>query len=149
VNALTVRTATQGEGDALTRLQWRASAADPAFEEVIREAPQAIGVPQEWLVDGNVFVAERSGTIVGFAAVLAYEDRIELEALFVEPEAWRTGVGRALVEHAAAVAREIGAGTLDVMGNPNVAGLYEACGFEAIGTRQLTFGWGVIMQLRL
>ena len=76
------------------------------------------------LADGHVFVAERDGVIVGFAAVLPRPDGdAELDALFVEPSLWKGGVGRLLVEHCADVARGRASRILHVVGNPHAEGL--------------------------
>jgi GNAT superfamily N-acetyltransferase len=149
MDQLTVRPARIGEAETLSALQWRASAADPAFENVVREVPEAIRVPEQLVASGSVLVAERGGAIVGFAVVLDHGKDVELEGLFVEPGAWRTGAGRALVDRAADVARRAGVKWLDVIGNPNARGFYEACGFETIETKQLRFGEGLVMRLPL
>ena len=66
----------------------------------------AIAPPGEQITDGPVFVAERDGVIVGFATVLPRGDgNAELDALFVDPNLWKRGVGRLLVEHCVGVAR--------------------------------------------
>ena len=145
----TIRPARPGEGRALEALQRRASASDPAFARVLAEIPEAIVVPVEWIAGGRVFVAERGGAVVGFAVVLEHGESIELEGLFVEPEAWRGGAGRALVARAAEVATAAGAAFLDVIGNPNAREFYEACGFELLGEKSLRFGTGLVMRLPL
>ena len=65
--------------------------------------PGAIVMPPEQIAAGQVFVAERDAAIVGFAAVLPRADGdTELDGLFVEPEIWKSGIGRALVERCCA-----------------------------------------------
>ena len=50
-----------------------------------------------------------AGFVKGYAAICASDDGdVELGALFVDPDAWRQGIGCALVEHACALARGIG-----------------------------------------
>ncbi|MFL6731744.1 MAG: GNAT family N-acetyltransferase, partial [Sphingomicrobium sp.] len=46
--------------------------------------------------NGQVIVAEMDGGIAGFAAVVGGE----LDGLFVEPDLWGRGIGRALVDAA-------------------------------------------------
>ncbi len=97
-----------------------------------------------------MFVAERDAAIVGFAAVLPREDGdAELDALFVEPDAWKQGIGRALVEHCVEVARARGAAVLHVVGNPHAEGFYRVCGFEQRGTVSTRFGDGQRLRRRL
>ena len=74
---------------------------------------------------------------------------IELDGLFVEPQTWKGGVGRALVEHSCQMARLQGAAFLHVLGNPHALGFYERCGFETVGVQATQFGSGVLMRRRL
>ena len=107
----------------------------------------AIVLPVEQIADGHVFVAERDGVIVGFAAVLARPDgNAELDALFVEPSLWKRGVGRLLVEHCADVARGRASRILHVVGNAHAEGFYAACGFRTTGAVETRFGGGLAMQ---
>ena len=94
-----------------------------------------------------MFVAARGDTIVGFAAVLTRPDGdAELDALFVEPALWKSGVGRLLVEHCAGVARARASRILHVVGNPHAEGFYVACGFGVNGAVETRFGAGLAMQ---
>ena len=112
--------------------------------------PDAIELPLKQISDGGVFVTEIAGSTMGFAAILPREDGdFELDALFVEPSAWRQGIGRALVEHCAAAARAMGAESLHVLGNPHAEGFYNACGFNVLETKQTRFGTGLVMKRAL
>jgi GNAT superfamily N-acetyltransferase len=71
-------------------------------------------------------VAERSGRLLGYAALR----RDELTAVFVRPRAQGAGVGRALVETAAARARRDGVRRLRVVAARPAAGFYAALGFR-------------------
>jgi GNAT superfamily N-acetyltransferase len=70
----------------------------------------------------------------------------ELEALFVEPQAWRKGVGRALVDGCVAEAARGGAKVLHVIGNPNARSFYDTCGFVIYGIRDMPLGKGILMK---
>jgi len=101
------------------------------------------------MTDGGgpvVLVAENDAKIVGFCAVAtpsrdpdAAHDVAEVAALYVDPSAWGTGVGRALMEVALEPLR---AGpwlavTLWVMsGNERAHGFYGRLGFTADGARR-------------
>lgn len=79
------------------------------------------------------FVAEWSGAIAGFSAILPRaDDDTELGALFAEPTMWRRVAGPSLIEHFVK-ARQQGSGALHVVGNPHTETFYIACGFEKIG----------------
>lgn len=128
-------------------LQFRASLQNPGDRDAILQHPDAIELPPEQLDAGQVFVCEQRGAVVGFAAVLWREDGdTELDGLFVEPGIWGQGIGRALVNHCAALARGRGSGVLHVIGNPHAEGFYRACGFEGSETIRTRFGEGLLLQ---
>lgn len=146
-NNIIIRTAAVAEQKALEALQLRASLTNAGDREALLANPDAIEIPMEQLAAGRVFVSQLSGVTVGFAAI---EPRLhgetELDALFVEPNIRRHGIGRLLVEHCAEVARMQGSKALHVIGNPHAEDFYLACGFKQIGTIQTRFGIG--LQLR-
>lgn len=146
-NEVIVRPAVASEQKQLEALQWRASLNNPGDRDALLAHPDAIELPLEQIKGGGVFVAQVSDSVMGFAAILPREDGdFELDALFVEPDAWRHGIGRALVDHCAAAARAKGAESLHVVGNPHAEGFYTACGFKTIGTKQMRFGVGLLMK---
>jgi GNAT superfamily N-acetyltransferase len=144
---LVVRAAVISEHGNLEDLQRRASLNNPGDREALLAHPDAIALPIEQITGGHVFVAEREGTILGFAAVLPRDDgNAELDALFVEPEHWRGGIGRLLVDHCAQVARRRGARILHVVANRHAEGFYLACGFSVTGTMATRFSAGLSME---
>jgi N-acetylglutamate synthase-like GNAT family acetyltransferase len=144
-----IRQASLSEQGALEDLQRRASLNNPGDRDALLEHPDAIAVPAEQLAGGRVFVAERGGTIVGFAAVVPRDDDgAELDALFVEPDQWKRGIGRALVDHCLHIAHADGASFLHVVGNPHAKDFYLACGFTVIGMSDTRFGPGLSMERR-
>ena len=131
----------------LESLQRRASLNNPGDRDVLLANPDAISLPLEQIAAGCVFVAERHGVVVGFAAVVARPDAgAELDALFVEPHLWKQGIGQRLVEHVAEVARMRAATFLHVIGNPHAEGFYRSCGFRVTGTVETRFGVGLGMR---
>ena len=60
-------------------------------------------------------------------------DTLNLNKLFVEPRLIRSGVGRALLAHAVAEARQLGAERLTILADPNAAGFHERDGAVRIG----------------
>ena len=148
--APSVRNARPAERTALEELQRRASLNNEGDREALLANPDAIALPPNQIEEGRVFVAERRGSIVGFAAVEPRQDgQTELDGLFVDPGAWRGGIGRALVDHCCLHARSSGAKILHVIGNPHAADFYRACGFETVGTQETQFGVGLLMSKRL
>lgn len=149
-NEVIMRPAVASEQKQLEALQWRASLNNPGDRDALLAHPDAIELPLEQIRDEGVFVAEVEGSVMGFAAILPRENGdFDLDALFVEPNAWRQGIGRALVEHCAAAARDAGAESLHVVGNPHAEGFYSACGFSKLGTTQMRFGVGLLMKKTL
>jgi GNAT superfamily N-acetyltransferase len=85
------------------------------------------------------FVAERDGEIVGFVGVGASRDPGtdgELFAIYVHPEHWGSGVGRALIEAGEDELRRLGhkEAVLWVLDdNPRARRFYEIAGWSADG----------------
>ena len=126
-----IRPAAPRDQGALGALKLRASLAWGDHLEALESMPDARTVPAEHLP--FVFLAEDDGRILGFATVLAGPgSRAELEDLFVEPELWRRGVGRQLIQEAERRARALGASSLHLIAG-RARAFYAACGFEVIG----------------
>ena len=105
---LLIRRAVTSEQKELEDLQLRASLTNAGDRDALLAHPDAIELPLTQIAAGGVFVAEWNGTIVGFAAVDPRADgQSELDALFVDPNMRRHGIGRLLVEHCAGVARAL------------------------------------------
>ncbi len=149
-NSFSIRLAVACEREALEALQWRASLRNSRDREALLANPDAITLALEQIAAGQVFVAERDTTIIGFAAVLPRADGdTELDGLFVEPDIWRQGVGCSLVDRCTKYAIASGSAVLHVVGNRHAAGFYTACGFEPCGSYRTRFGVGILMQKRL
>ena len=147
VDSFVIRGALVPEQKELEDLQLRASLSNPGDREAVLAHPDAIELPLEQIAAGGVFVFERNGVIVGFAALLPRADgETELDGLFVDPDTRRCGIGRSLVDHCAQVARTQGSAALCVVGNPHASDFYTACGFEVIGRTDTRFGPGLLMR---
>tara|TARA_R110002020_G_scaffold299975_1_gene515668 strand:- start:1463 stop:1933 length:471 start_codon:yes stop_codon:yes gene_type:complete len=145
-----IRVARPDEKEALEALQRRSSLNNPGDRDALLEHPDAIDLPLQQLIDGCVLVAEVRGDAAGFAAVLRRDDgEMELDGLFVEPDLWRCGIGRALVGRSSVLARQAGAKTLTVLGNRHAEAFYLSCGFTATGIEKTRFGEGLRMDLVL
>ncbi|WP_390349163.1 GNAT family N-acetyltransferase [Variovorax boronicumulans] len=126
-----IRPAIPSEHGSLEDLQLRASLANPGDREAIQSAPDAVDLPLAQIIDNRVFVAEVNAAIAGFAVVLPNDDAsAELDGLFVDPDMWRHGIGRALVDYCVDSARRQGVSVLHVTGNPHAGSFYLRCGFE-------------------
>lgn len=94
------------------------------------------------LEDRCVRVAERDGQALGFSVVLPRSQTAILDGLFVEPDRWKQGIGRALMEDAFVLARAAGAEVMEVLANPYADGFYTRLGFVRIGTVTTPLGIG-------
>ena len=142
-----MRDATATEAPMLEALQRRSSDVWDAYRDQLAAHPDAIELPQAFIDDGWVRVAEDDdGTPIGFSVVIPADGPAhELDGLFVEPAHMHHGVGRALVEDAAARASAEGAECLEVTAGP-AQGFYERVGFDLVGTAQTRFGPAVRMR---
>jgi GNAT superfamily N-acetyltransferase len=147
---VTIRPAIPAERRQLEALQWRASLGNEGDRDALLRHPDAIDLPSEQIAAGGVFVLEQDGAIVGFSAILRRADGdTELDALFVEPDIQRRGIGRRLLEHCAEVARTTGSSALHVIGNAHAKEFYLSCGFEILGPFETRFGSGLLMRKEL
>lgn len=131
----TLRLARSEEHRELEELQRRASLELPEYRNQLIANPDAIYLPEGQIANGQVIVAEISGEIAGFAALVGGE----LDGLFVEPDLWGQGIGRKLVDAAVHEARRRGL-TLRVIANPRARRFYEHCGLKVEGEVQTRFG---------
>jgi GNAT superfamily N-acetyltransferase len=147
---VTIRRAIPAERRALEALQRRASLGNEGDRDALLRHPDAIDLPLEQIAAGGVFVLEQEGAIVGFSAILPRDDGdTDLDALFVEPNIQRQGIGRKLIEHCAELARARGSGALHVVGNPHAKQFYLSCGFCIVGSFETRFGLGLLMRKTL
>jgi GNAT superfamily N-acetyltransferase len=146
----TIRDASAAEAGSLEALQRRSSDVWEAYREQLAAHPDAIEIPQSYVENGWVRVAvDDRGAPVGFSVVIPGGGVAhELDGLFVEPAHMRAGIGRALVEDAAARASGQGAECLEVTAGP-AQGFYERVGFRLIGAAETRFGPAVRMRRQL
>jgi ribosomal protein S18 acetylase RimI-like enzyme len=128
---ITIRPYSDADWDAIARIH------DAARLDELRDA---VGVEAfltlaqtaegEGLFDGELWVAEADGAVAGFVAL----DDDEVTWLYVDPQRYRQGVGRALLRHAlAAAGPRVEVTVLD--GNPAALALYRSEGFTVTETR--------------
>jgi GNAT superfamily N-acetyltransferase len=152
----TVREATGADAGGIGRVQersWQAAYRHVfpvdeldrgGFIEVERWRERLDRPPGGW----STFVAEDDGEIVGFASVGPSRDeqRVgELYAIYVDPGAWSTGAGRALLERGEQQLRaQYTVATLWVLeDNPRARGFYERAGWTPDGAQKADVRWGV------
>ncbi|MFN8378844.1 MAG: GNAT family N-acetyltransferase [Anaerolineae bacterium] len=138
---LTIRTALPEEAAELVALLLRSKAVwgyDAAFMgETQRQAQRAI--TPETITTHPTFAAEIDRALAGFVCLCPWAsdpEGIEIDWLFVDPAYIGRGVGRALVGHAAAAARQLGACRLWVVSDQNAEGFYRAMGMTRVGEEE-------------
>lgn len=146
-----IRLAWPSERVALGELHRRSSYVWEEDRANLEAHPDALGVAREAIDAGRVRVAlGPGGELFGFSVVADGAAGVcELEDLFVDPDVMRQGVGRALVEDAAARAHATGYREMTVVAHPRNFGFYGSVGFvpgEAVSTR---FGPATRLRRRL
>jgi GNAT superfamily N-acetyltransferase len=114
------------------------------FIHVDRWTERLVRPPTGWAT----FVAEHDGEVTGFTSVGPSRDERgigELYAIYVDPQQWSTGAGRALIEQAEEHLRgfysEVTLWVLE--DNPRARRFYERAGWTIDGGRKAEARWGV------
>ena len=131
-----IRAATGEDAGILSDLAFR-SKAHWGYDDAFMEACRAeLTYAPEQLDAGGFWVLEDDGGIRGFYGLVKVSpDTLELEAMFVEPDAIGRGCGRALMAHALDEFRASGLARLIIQADPNATEFYEAAGATLIGER--------------
>ena len=136
---IAIRSARSGEASILTELCIRAKAHwgyDSAF---MAAATRLLQIREAQIGSGGVLVAlrgpEAPAVPSGIAAIvpLRRPHWFELSHLFVAPESFRLGIGRALFDAAVALAADKGATHVSILSDPNAAAFYEKLGARRCG----------------
>jgi GNAT superfamily N-acetyltransferase len=152
---MVVRTARPADAEAIERIRIRgwqvgyrhvfpAEELDAMKVEWARWTQRIQRPPAGW----STFVAEGWGRTLGFAAIGPSRDERsvgELFAIYVDPDEWSRGAGRALIARAEErLAEEYAEATLWVLeDNPRARRFYEAAGWRADGGRKAVERLGV------
>jgi GNAT superfamily N-acetyltransferase len=145
-DSIHLRSAETSEANDLEALQRRASLVWEEYRADLLAYPDAIQVSVAEIRAGHLRVATVDDRLRGFSAVLPLDhDILELDGLFVEPDVWRAGIGRALVEDAAARGKSEHFSRFEVTANPRALGFYEKLGFVFDGEVPTQFGPGIRM----
>lgn len=129
-----------GEATMLSQLEFESKRSLGYDDEFMQRCRSELVVREEDIVNQRVFVAEgqKGKEALGFYLLKELsEDDAELGTLFVAPEYVREGVGKALMEDAARVARLLGSLVLLIESDPFAAPFYESQGAILVGTAKL------------
>ncbi|MCZ2527106.1 GNAT family N-acetyltransferase [Streptomyces sp. HB2AG] len=122
-----VRPYQHSDEDAVVDLWARASRQAHPFVEGEGEGERARRLREIYLREADNWVAEEDGAVVGLLGLLGNE----VGGLFVAPEAQGRGIGRTLLEHAAALHGGLSLKVYEA--NARARGFYGAMGFEERG----------------
>jgi len=145
--AFEIRDAVPADLAALRDIYRRASLSNEGDRVTLLANPDALEFPGLGGDDRRTRVATADDRITGFATSVPAGDVIELDDLFVDPGWMRRGAGRALVADAVAIARELGAGRVEVTANPHALVFYGKACFSSDHEVQTRFGPGLRMYI--
>ncbi len=138
---LSTRAATEDDVEALRAVYRRSSLSNQGDRAALLGSPETLEWIGTGIVDGRTLVAsDASGWILGFATVVPVEGGLELEDLFVDPDAMRLGVATRLVDDVVAAATAAREPWIEVTANPHAAAFYASAGFEWVRDDQTQFG---------
>jgi GNAT superfamily N-acetyltransferase len=163
---MTVRRALPLDAEEVSQLavrSWREGFRGIVPDEIDPERawrPDRIEARLEGRVDDGaaILVGERGGEVAGFVLHGPCRDDDarpttgEIWALYVDPDHWRAGVGRALVDAALGDLRGSGhseATVWTLADSPRNLRFYEALGFELDGAQQRRESFGAPLEVRL
>lgn len=135
-----VRDSSDGDLDALADVFRRASLSNRGGEDLLRAHPEVLELDGPLVLAGDTRVLVDGGQVLGFSRIDVSGGRAELEDLFVDPDRQGEGLGRALLDDAAAAALAGGADQIEVTANPEALGFYLAVGFEETGVVDTPLG---------
>lgn len=100
-------------------------------QDELKVTPTAIKSAQN-----RYFVAEQDEDILGFAClIIEAGQQSELEALFVDPQYMRRGIGLALWHAVIEFAVQTGIKRIEIQSDPHALPFYEAVGCQLIGEK--------------
>ncbi len=134
VAQISIRPAHSDEAKYLTELTMRSKAYWGYDADFLAACRLGLTITAEYITNHPAFVAEISGIAVGFASLYECSPaEVELDFLFIAPEAIGKGVGKRLWQHAVVTAREHGYRLMSIVADPNAESFYQKMGATTVG----------------
>lgn len=146
---ISIRSAIAADHATLEGLKRQATLANERDRGSLQANPEMMRLSKAQIEAGKVAVAEIEGAIVGFAVYEPDGSTVQISGLFVDPEKWRRGIGRRLLDEGKKRALGLGALSLTVIGSVENEAFYNACGFRTIGPHQTKFRPALLLSCRL
>ena len=138
---IATRLASEGDLEDLRTIFRRASLSNEGDRANLLGSPETLLWVGDGLATGRTRVAtDSSGRALGFASVVPIEGGLELEDLFVDPDAMRQGVATRLILDLVGDAARDGVAWIEVTANEHAAEFYASAGFVRVGEEQTLFG---------
>jgi GNAT superfamily N-acetyltransferase len=143
-----IRRARPDEASALTELAMRSKARWGYDAEFMAACRPLLTLSPVYFIAHSVYMLEAANRVVGFYALTDMRDgSMEIDMLFVEPDALGNGFGTPLWQHAFANARRLGFRRLSVESDPNATGFYARMGMTRFAERKSTVEVGRMLPL--
>ncbi len=143
-----IRRATPEDSVPLTTLTVASKAYWGYDDDFMRKAIPYMKVTADEIARHHVYVLEMNARIVGYYQLEARTpEMMWLESLFIAPEAIGHGCGRALMDHARALAASLGARKIAFESDPNAEAFYARLGAVRVGERESPILKGRVLPL--
>lgn len=134
VRAINLRLAEHGEAADISDLAHRSKAHWGYDDQFMADCVDELTWSGTDVSSGNCWVAAGAdGMLLGFCELHLAGERLEVDALYVDPPAIGQGVGRTLWQHVEDVARRLGARAIGLDADPQAVGFYEQMGARIVG----------------
>ena len=124
---LAIRSAEETDCERLTELMLRSAAYRGRYHSIITDYP----VTAEMVRNGEVWIAERNGVIVGFYRLDV--TNADLDLMFVDDRHQGGGVGRIIFDHMKTFAASQGLNEVKIVAHPPAADFYRRVGAVDVG----------------
>ena len=128
-----LRQATESEANELTDLAIRSKASWGYSEPFMEACKPELTVSTRDFSKSYIKVAVVNGKIAGFLRLVVKASEAELTHLFVEPEYFRQGIAKRLLEDALSLARSLNLGKVSLDSDPNSEAFYKNQGAATVG----------------